>query len=119
MASTAPTTKTPIAASSAQKYASRPRLKPLGAAGRRLRRWATRSSTLLPVSAAECTVSANIAVEPVTTAAASLATTMPRFASSATTTVRVLPLSDATVASCQPRRAEGADTTAVSEPTEG
>jgi hypothetical protein len=52
---------TPIPASSAQKYASRPRLNPLGAAGRRLRRCATRSSTLLPVSAAECTVSENIA----------------------------------------------------------
>jgi CheY-like chemotaxis protein len=52
---------TPIAASSAQKYASRPRLNALGDAGRRLRRCATRSSTLLPVSAAECTVSENIA----------------------------------------------------------
>src|SRR6476619_5172095 len=87
----------PTAASSDQKYRSRPY--PNGcrsSATLVLRLTATSSSTWFVVSASECTASESMAADPLSRPAIALAIAMPRLAIIATTTVSVLSSSDAT-----------------------
>src|SRR5215207_1821002 len=99
MEKTAPETKIPTAASSDQKNRSLPY--PNGwvsSAGCRLSRSETSRKSWFVVSATECAPSASIALEPLSSPAVILATAIPRFAASATSTVPVLSSSLTSVA---------------------
>src|SRR5689334_11675596 len=90
-ANPAPSTRVPVAASRAHRYADFPC--PNGwssSGGRDPRRSATKSSTSVSVSATECAASASTAAEPLSTPATALASAMATFARPATTTVLVL-----------------------------
>jgi hypothetical protein len=86
-----PTRKMPSAARNAQKYRSCPRPNGCSASGSPDDlRSPTNSSTSLPVSATEWAASAHSEAEPVNSAATVFAMAIPRFAATATTTVRAL-----------------------------
>ena len=90
-ANPAPSTRVPVAASRAHRYAALPCPNGWSAsAGRDPRRSATKSSTSVSVSAKECAASESTAADPLSTPATALATAMARLARPATMTVPVL-----------------------------